>query len=285
MPLPSPPRREVQQPRIQASTPGIMTKTRTAIDDSLFQDLKLMAQYASAAYCPDVYTAANTPIKCGSGNCPLVESANASTTLEYSRSRSPPTPDPQPNPSLTNIPQNRHPHRRNRLPRHRLHQRPDSPLLPRLHQPRQLAYQPRLRPYRHPSVLHLPRPHRLLGILERRFRRHPPRSQSSSKAVSYLPHRRHRPQSGRRRRRARCRLSTRPGLRCGSVLVRRAACWRGCAQWVYLGPGGGELQGYALERSCAEGAAGGDGVCAYNPRVLYWGGEWGGCKEGGFQGV
>ena len=78
-----------------------MTKTRTAIDDSLFQDLKLMAQYASAAYCPDVYTAANTPIKCGSGNCPLVESANASTTLEYSRSRSPPTPDPQPNP-LTN---------------------------------------------------------------------------------------------------------------------------------------------------------------------------------------
>lgn len=61
-----------------------------------------MAQYASAAYCPDVYTAANTPIKCGSGNCPLVESANAFTTLEYSRSISPPLPSPPPKPpSLT----------------------------------------------------------------------------------------------------------------------------------------------------------------------------------------
>ncbi|OSS44535.1 hypothetical protein B5807_10797 [Epicoccum nigrum] len=58
---------------------------KRAIDDNLFQSLKLMAQYASAAYCPDVYTAATTTIKCGSGNCPQVESANASTTLEYSR--------------------------------------------------------------------------------------------------------------------------------------------------------------------------------------------------------
>jgi hypothetical protein len=49
-----------------------------------------MAQYASAAYCPNNYNTANTPIKCGSGNCPLVESANASTTLEYSRSILPP---------------------------------------------------------------------------------------------------------------------------------------------------------------------------------------------------
>ena len=82
----------------------MITKTgKTAIDDTLFQDLKLMAQYASAAYCPDVYNAANTPIKCGSGNCPLVQSANASTTLEYSRSVPlPPKKTPSPHP-LTNI--------------------------------------------------------------------------------------------------------------------------------------------------------------------------------------
>jgi hypothetical protein len=88
MPLPSPPRREVKQPKSKYFKP--VTRTKTAIGDTLFQDLKLMAQYASAAYCPNNYNTANTSIKCGSGNCPLVESANASTTLEYSRSILPP---------------------------------------------------------------------------------------------------------------------------------------------------------------------------------------------------
>ncbi|KAF3040295.1 hypothetical protein E8E12_006502 [Didymella heteroderae] len=58
---------------------------KRAIDASLLQTFRLMSQYASAAYCSSNFNSPGTQIQCGSGNCPLVESADSATVLEYSK--------------------------------------------------------------------------------------------------------------------------------------------------------------------------------------------------------
>ncbi|KAJ4384228.1 hypothetical protein N0V86_001075 [Didymella sp. IMI 355093] len=58
---------------------------KRAIDTTLLQTFRLMSQYASAAYCSNNFNSPGTQIQCGSGNCPLVETADSATVLEYSK--------------------------------------------------------------------------------------------------------------------------------------------------------------------------------------------------------
>lgn len=55
------------------------------IDSDLLGKFKLMAQYASSAYCASNYGSPGDQITCASGNCPLVEDADSSTVIEYSQ--------------------------------------------------------------------------------------------------------------------------------------------------------------------------------------------------------
>jgi hypothetical protein len=58
---------------------------KRGIQPELLRQLKLMEQYASAAYCPMNVNSPGDRIKCGSGNCPLVQKAGAESVDEFSR--------------------------------------------------------------------------------------------------------------------------------------------------------------------------------------------------------
>ncbi|MCJ1295019.1 hypothetical protein MMC34_006580 [Xylographa carneopallida] len=53
------------------------------IPEKLFQDFRLMAAYAAAAYCPSNNDSPGTQVTCPTSNCPLVEAANATTMMEF----------------------------------------------------------------------------------------------------------------------------------------------------------------------------------------------------------
>ncbi|KAI9699279.1 MAG: hypothetical protein M1836_002889 [Candelina mexicana] len=57
------------------------------VDPILLQQFKLMSQYAAATYCFGNNDSADTPIICPQHNCPLVESANATSVYEFQNSR------------------------------------------------------------------------------------------------------------------------------------------------------------------------------------------------------
>jgi len=59
---------------------------RRAISSDLLVTLNLFEQYAAAAYCPSNNDSPNTKVTCSSGNCPLVESANTNTVIEFQNS-------------------------------------------------------------------------------------------------------------------------------------------------------------------------------------------------------
>ena len=66
------------------------TATRD-IDQMLLDDIRLMAEYAAAAYWPGNNNSTDTPVSCTGyncthvpeGNCPRVEAAGARTTIEF----------------------------------------------------------------------------------------------------------------------------------------------------------------------------------------------------------
>ncbi|KAL1648480.1 hypothetical protein SLS58_002235 [Diplodia intermedia] len=58
---------------------------RRDISQDLFDTFKLMSQYAAAAYCPDNNDTPNTKVTCNTGNCPLVEAADATTVSEFEK--------------------------------------------------------------------------------------------------------------------------------------------------------------------------------------------------------
>lgn len=53
------------------------------ISNDLFATFQLISQYAAAAYCPDNNDSPDTPLTCPTSNCPLVESATATTLSEF----------------------------------------------------------------------------------------------------------------------------------------------------------------------------------------------------------
>ncbi|KAL8853368.1 MAG: hypothetical protein Q9221_001844 [Calogaya cf. arnoldii] len=53
------------------------------ISSDLFATFQLISQYAAVTYCPGNNDSPNTLLSCPSGNCPLVESANATTLSEF----------------------------------------------------------------------------------------------------------------------------------------------------------------------------------------------------------
>jgi len=55
------------------------------IAPNLLGNFKLMEQYASAAYCSNNYDSTGDQIECSTGNCPLVQDADSTTVIEYSR--------------------------------------------------------------------------------------------------------------------------------------------------------------------------------------------------------
>lgn len=59
---------------------------RRAISSELLAALNLFEQYAAAAYCPSNNDSPNTKVTCSSGNCPLVESSNTNTVVEFQNS-------------------------------------------------------------------------------------------------------------------------------------------------------------------------------------------------------
>ncbi|KAK0640348.1 Mono- and diacylglycerol lipase [Lasiodiplodia hormozganensis] len=59
---------------------------RRDISQELFDTFQLMEQYAAAAYCPDNNDSPDTKLTCDTGNCPLVEAADATTVSEFENS-------------------------------------------------------------------------------------------------------------------------------------------------------------------------------------------------------
>ncbi|KAI9845660.1 MAG: hypothetical protein M1837_004634 [Sclerophora amabilis] len=56
---------------------------KRAISEDLLSKFELFSQYAGASYCTSNNDSPNTKVACHSGNCPLVEAANATTTTEF----------------------------------------------------------------------------------------------------------------------------------------------------------------------------------------------------------
>ncbi|KAL1796905.1 hypothetical protein ACET3X_005445 [Alternaria dauci] len=67
-----------------ASNAAPLVQEREIAPDFL-ASLKLMGQYASAAYCSNNYDSTGDQIECSTGNCPLVQDADSTTVIEYSR--------------------------------------------------------------------------------------------------------------------------------------------------------------------------------------------------------
>ncbi|EOA81330.1 hypothetical protein ACJQWK_10556 [Exserohilum turcicum] len=57
---------------------------RRPVSETLLADMKLMSQYASAAYCKPNIDSPGGTVYCGSGKCPLVQAANVESLEEYS---------------------------------------------------------------------------------------------------------------------------------------------------------------------------------------------------------
>ncbi|KAF2273726.1 alpha/beta-hydrolase [Westerdykella ornata] len=62
---------------------AIISPVKRGIDTNLLSRINLMEQYAAAAYCPNNYNSPGNSVSCSSGNCPLVQSANTSTLVEF----------------------------------------------------------------------------------------------------------------------------------------------------------------------------------------------------------
>ncbi|KAI9819807.1 MAG: hypothetical protein M1832_003882 [Thelocarpon impressellum] len=58
-----------------------------AIPNDVFDKLVLYSQFSAAAYCVNNNDSPNNELTCPKGNCPLVEAADASSTLEFQNSR------------------------------------------------------------------------------------------------------------------------------------------------------------------------------------------------------
>ncbi len=56
------------------------------VDPLLLQRFKLISQYAAAAYCFGNNDSTGTPVVCPEDNCPLVETANATSVYEFQNS-------------------------------------------------------------------------------------------------------------------------------------------------------------------------------------------------------
>jgi hypothetical protein len=66
-----------------SAAPFVLEKRGIQADQ--LNTFKLMGQYASAAYCESNFNSPGDQIQCVSGSCPLVETADSSTVIEYSR--------------------------------------------------------------------------------------------------------------------------------------------------------------------------------------------------------
>ncbi|KAI9716541.1 MAG: hypothetical protein M1812_005272 [Candelaria pacifica] len=60
---------------------------RERVEPTLLQRFELMSQYAAASYCFSNNNSTGTPIICPQHNCPLVESAQATSVYEFQNSR------------------------------------------------------------------------------------------------------------------------------------------------------------------------------------------------------
>src|SRR5690242_14544050 len=202
-----------------------------------------MSQYASAAYCSNNSNSPGDKVRCGSGNCPVVEHANSTTVLEYSKYVSPSHQCPAPTHSL----KNRNSYRRDRLRRPRPHQQSNRRLLPRLPIHRQLAHEPRLRTCPHRPLLSVHRTRRVLAVLDRRAGRCHPRRENDSRCVPELPNCGHGALAGRCDRGVCCGTAAESGDECRAVYVWESAGWRYGAEFLYKCAERWELSRYALE--------------------------------------
>lgn len=62
-----------------------LVQGKGAVQADQLNAIKLMGQYASAAYCESNYKSPGDQVQCISGSCPLVETADSATVVEYSR--------------------------------------------------------------------------------------------------------------------------------------------------------------------------------------------------------
>jgi ABC-type transport system involved in multi-copper enzyme maturation permease subunit len=62
-----------------------LVSEKRGIQDDQLNTFKLMGQYSAAAYCASNYSSPGDQVQCASGNCPLVETADSATTIEYDR--------------------------------------------------------------------------------------------------------------------------------------------------------------------------------------------------------
>lgn len=69
---------------IAASSAGSVGLHKRAITTDLLNRFKLTAQYSHAAYCTENNVSPGTHIKCSGGTCPLVESADVVSQIEFS---------------------------------------------------------------------------------------------------------------------------------------------------------------------------------------------------------
>ncbi|KAI9754304.1 MAG: hypothetical protein M4579_004768 [Chaenotheca gracillima] len=56
---------------------------KRSVSDQQLAQFELFSQYAGASYCTGNNDSPNTKVTCPSGNCPLVEAADATTTTEF----------------------------------------------------------------------------------------------------------------------------------------------------------------------------------------------------------
>ena len=52
----------------------------TDVSSTMLSEMELFSQYSAVAYCNDTYTSVPTLLSCSTGNCPVVEASNATTT-------------------------------------------------------------------------------------------------------------------------------------------------------------------------------------------------------------
>lgn len=60
-------------------TPASIADGSPDVSIDTLSNMKLFSQYSAAAYCNTTYAAVGVPIVCATGNCPMVEAANATT--------------------------------------------------------------------------------------------------------------------------------------------------------------------------------------------------------------
>jgi hypothetical protein len=70
---------------VSNAAPLVQEKEKRRVQANQLDVFKLMGQYASAAYCESNYKSPGDQVQCVSGSCPLVETADSATVIEYSR--------------------------------------------------------------------------------------------------------------------------------------------------------------------------------------------------------